>query len=137
LHWSNENAEYWPSSKIIINVICCIYAYKIYCQNIQWLNNASRKDAKHVIHEHIDQLMKQIDLHDPSSSYYNVKKCAWIFLWCLKNLKLRSLICSTFRNKPGNLKERCEIRNISWNTKFGLSSYRKTHNNVKKLDKFL
>jgi hypothetical protein len=29
------------------------------------------------IHVHIDLLMKQIDLHDPSSSYYNVKKCAW------------------------------------------------------------
>jgi len=28
-------------------------------------------DVKHV---HIDLLMKQIDLHDPSSSYYNVKK---------------------------------------------------------------
>jgi hypothetical protein len=22
---SNENAEYWPSSKIIINVRCCIH----------------------------------------------------------------------------------------------------------------
>jgi hypothetical protein len=26
------------------------------------------------MHVHIDLLMKQIDLHDPSSSYYNVKK---------------------------------------------------------------
>ena len=31
--------DHLESSKIIINVICCIYAYKIYCQNIQWLNN--------------------------------------------------------------------------------------------------
>jgi hypothetical protein len=26
------------------------------------------------MHVHIDLLMKQIDLHDPSSSYYNVNK---------------------------------------------------------------
>ena len=45
-----------------------------------------------------------------------------------------SLICSTFRSKPGNLKERCEISNASLNTEFGLTSYRKKHNNVKKLE---
>jgi hypothetical protein len=82
-------------------------------------------------------LMKQIDLHDPSSSYYNVKKCPWntmylnIFMMFekfeIKKVYWLSLICSTFRSKSGNLKELCEISNISWNTKCGLSSYRKTH----------
>ena len=33
------NIDHLESSKIIINVICCIYAYNIYCQNIQWLND--------------------------------------------------------------------------------------------------
>ena len=42
-------------------------------------------------------------------------------------------ICS----KPGNLKEPCKISNISLNTKFGLSSNLKKHNNVKKLDTVL
>lgn len=37
-------------------------------------------------------------------------------------------------SKPGSLEEPCEISNISLNTKFGLSSYQKKHNNVKKLD---
>ena len=42
-------------------------------------------------------------------------------------------ICS----KPGNLKEPCEISNISLNNKCGLSTYQVKHNTVTQFDSVL